>query len=112
MTQEGCISNKNKRGKNTTTQVQLYKIEDNSYIADTPGFSTFDINEIESIDLCHYYKEFILHMYKCKFVGCSHIKEENCGVKEAIREGLIEESRYKRYCKIYNDLKTKEIKRW
>lgn len=112
MTQEGLISNKNKRGKNTTTQVNLYNIEKNSYIADTPGFSTFDVSEIESVDLCHYFIEFVPYIEKCEFVGCSHVKEQNCGIKQAIELGEISQERYDRYCKIYNDLKQKEERRW
>lgn len=112
MTQEGLISKKNKRGKNTTTQVNLYKVVDDSYIADTPGFSTFEITEIESIDLCHYLPEFVPYIEKCEFVGCSHIKEQNCGIKQAVKDGNIAEERYQRYCKIYEDIKTKEAKKW
>ena len=58
ITEEGNISHKNKKGKNTTTQVNLYKIKENSYIADTPGFSTFDVNEIEKEELAKYFVEF------------------------------------------------------
>lgn len=112
ITQEGLISKKNKRGKNTTTQVNLYKIEDDTYIADTPGFSTFEITEIESVDLCHYFIEFVPYIEKCEFVGCSHIKEQNCGIKQAVEEGKISQERYDRYCKIYNDIKTKEERKW
>lgn len=112
ITQEGIISKKNKRGKNTTTQVDLYKINQNTYIADTPGFSTFDIYEIESVNLCHYFIEFVQYIDKCEFVGCSHIKEQNCGIKQAIEEGKISQERYDRYCKIYNILKEKEEKKW
>lgn len=112
MTQEGMVSSKNKRGKNTTTQVLLYKVQENSYIADTPGFSTFEITEIESTYLCHYFIEFVPYIEKCEFVGCSHIKEQNCGIKYAIEEGKISQERYDRYCKIYQDLKQKEAKKW
>ena len=80
LTLEGEISLKNKKGKNTTTSIKLYEINDNSYIADTPGFSTFEINEIQSQDLYKYFKEFSDE--NCEFVGCSHIKEENCGIKK------------------------------
>lgn len=96
--QEGNISNKNKRGKNTTTQVVLYKIEKNSYIADTPGFSTFDINEIDKKDLAYYFIEFRPYIEKCEYVDCSHIKEENCGIKKAVQEGKISKDRYERFC--------------
>lgn len=112
ITQEGVVSSKNKRGKNTTTQVNLYKIDEDSYIADTPGFSTFDICEIKSEDLCHYFIEFIPYIEQCEFVGCSHIKEQNCGIKQAIKEGKISKERYERYCKIYLDIKEKEERKW
>ncbi len=113
VTQEGEISKKNKRGKNTTTAIKLYEIDNNTYIADTPGFSTFDISEIESKDLDQYFKEFKENIENCEFVGCTHIKEENCGIKEAINNGNITEERYNRFCKIYEELKEKENrKKW
>lgn len=104
LTQEGDISDKNQRGKNTTTSTTLYKYKENSYIADTPGFSTFEINEIPKEDLCHYFVEFVPYLNKCEFQGCSHIKEENCGVKEALEAGKISSQRYENYIKIYNNL--------
>ena len=113
ITQEGEISKKNKRGKNTTTAIKLYEIEKDTYIADTPGFSTFDITEIESKELAHYFKEFEKEIANCEFVGCTHIKEENCGIKKAVEEGRIEKERYERFCKIYEELKQKEErKKW
>lgn len=113
ITQEGEISKRNRRGKNTTTAIKLYKIDKNTYIADTPGFSTFDISEIASKDLATYFKEFKENISNCEFVGCTHIKEENCGIKEAIEEGKIDKSRYERFCKIYQELKEKEeYKKW
>ena len=112
VTLEGEISKKSKRGKNTTTYTRLYEIDKNTFIADTPGFSTFDISEIESKDLCLYFKEFRKYINDCEFVGCTHIKEENCGIKNAIKEGKIEQERYDRFCKIYNELKEKEKRKW
>ena len=112
VTEEGEISKRNKRGKNTTTSIKLYEIDDNTYIADTPGFSTFDISEIESKDLEKYFREFKENIKNCEFVGCTHIKEENCGIKMAIEEGKIDISRYNRFCKIYNELKEREERRW
>ena len=112
ITEEGEISKRNKRGKNTTTSIKLYEIDDNTYIADTPGFSTFDISEIESKDLEKYFREFKENIINCEFVGCTHIKEEKCGVKMAIKEGKIDISRYNRFCKIYNELKEREERRW
>ena len=112
ITQEGEISKKNKRGKNTTTSTKLYEIDKNTYIADTPGFSTFDISEIESKDLAQYFIEFNKYIPNCEFVGCTHIKEENCGIKQAIEEGNIAQSRYERFCRIYSELKEKEERKW
>lgn len=112
MTQEGEISNRNKRGKNTTTSIKLYEIDKNTYIADTPGFSTFNISEIESNDLDKYFKEFRDNIQKCEFIGCTHIKENNCGIKTAIEEGKIDIGRYERYCKIYQELKEREERKW
>ena len=105
ITQEGEISQRNKKGKNTTTSIKLYEIDNNTYIADTPGFSTFDISEIEYNNLDKYFKELKEQIKNCEFVGCTHIKEEKCGIKEAIKNGQIDEGRYKRFCKIYEELK-------
>jgi len=112
ITQEGEISLKNKKGKNTTTDIKLYKINENSYIADTPGFSTFEITEIESNELFKYFKEFKIEEQNCEFVGCTHIKEENCGIKKALEEGKISNERYERFCKIYHELKEMEARKW
>lgn len=113
LTQEGEISNRNKRGKNTTTSTKLYEIEENTYIADTPGFSTFSIEEIPSNRLAEYFKEFKKEIQNCEFASCTHIKEENCGIKQAIEEGKISPDRYDRFCKIYEELKQKEQrKKW
>ena len=113
ITEEGEISKKNKRGKNTTTAIKLYEVVKNTWIADTPGFSTFEINEIESTDLDKYFKEFKDRIKDCEFIGCTHIKEENCGIKKAVEEGKISKDRYERFCKIYEELKEKEKrKKW
>lgn len=111
-TQEGEISQKNKKGKNTTTDTKLYEIEEGTYIADTPGFSSFEINEIESTDLDKNFREFKQEISNCEFVGCSHIKEQQCGIKKAIQENRISKERYENYCKIYEELKEKEKYKW
>ena len=108
ITQEGEISQRNKKGKNTTTSTKLYEIDENTYIADTPGFSTFDISEIEYKELDKYFKEYKPLIEKCEFVGCTHIKEKNCGIKNALEQGKIDASRYERFCKIYEELKEKD----
>ena len=112
LTLEGKISSKNERGKNTTTTVKLYELEENTFIADSPGFSTFDIYEIETTNLAEYFVEFKEYIEKCEFVGCTHIKEENCGIKQALKENKISQNRYERYIKIYEELKDREEHKW
>lgn len=111
ITEEGEVSHKSKRGKNTTTSVKLYKIDGNTYIADTPGFSTFDIYEINYKELSKYFREFIEASRKCKYQDCTHIREEECGIKRNL-EKQISISRYENYVKIYNELKDKEEHKW
>lgn len=112
--QEGLISQKSKRGKNTTTAVTLYELEKDTYIADTPGFSTFDITEIEYKELDKEFKEFIPYIQNCKYVGCSHIYEntKECAVKEAVDRNEITISRYSNYEKIYKELEEKYKRRY
>lgn len=112
VTKEGEISTKNKKGKNTTTDVKIYELDEDTYIADTPGFSSFEITEIESNNLDKYYIDFRNYIQDCEFVGCTHIKEESCGIKKMLEEGKIDNGRYDRFCKIYNELKEKEARRW
>lgn len=112
MTLEGEISKKNKKGKNTTTAIKLYEINNNTYIADTPGFATFDICEIESKELYKYFREFPQYEKDCEFIGCTHIKEKECGIKNAVQNKQINNDRYVRFCKIYNELKEKEKRKW
>ena len=111
-TEEGEISLKNSKGKNTTTSVNLYKIEEDSYIADTPGFSNFDIYEIPYRELYKYFKEFNEYVENCEYADCTHIKEYICGIKEAIQNGYIYKVRYDNYIKIYEELKDKEEHKW
>lgn len=106
ITEEGLVSQKNKRGKNTTTAVTLYELEKNTYIADTPGFSTFDINEIDYRNLDKEFIDFIPFIEDCRYVGCSHIYEgeKECNVKRAVLDGKISKSRYENFVKIYKEL--------
>ena len=99
------------RGKHTTRHTELIEVL-GGLIADTPGFSSFEISEIESIELDKYFREFKSEIVNCEFVGCTHIKEQNCGIKEAINVGTISQERYERFCKIYEELKEKEKYKW
>ena len=112
ITAEGEISHKNKKGKNTTTSVKLYEVNSNSYIVDTPGFANFELSEIESSKLENYFIDLKPYVEKCEFVGCTHIKEHNCGIKHALEEGKIAQERYDNFCKIYQELKDKEERKW
>lgn len=110
-TEEGEISQKNSKGKNTTTSVKLYKIEKETYIADTPGFSNFDIYEIPYKELYKYFREFNNFINNCEYADCTHIKENVCGIKSEIGK-RISESRYNNFKKIYEELKDKEEHKW
>lgn len=111
ITKEGEVSHKNKKGKNTTTSIKLYKIEDNTYIADTPGFSTFDIYEIPYKELFKYFKDIFKYANNCEYQDCTHIKETQCNVKKEI-ENNIAQIRYNNYVKIYEELKDREEHKW
>lgn len=110
ITEEGETSKKLEKGKHTTKFVELYKIANNTYIADTPGFSTYEIKDVDYNELDKYYLEFIPYISECEFRGCSHIKERNCGVKQAAEDKKIDAGRYQRYCNFYKKLK--EEKKW
>lgn len=111
-TLEGEISAKNSKGKNTTTSVKLYKVGEDAYIADTPGFSNFDIYEIAYKELYKQFKEFNEYVKNCEYVDCTHIKEKKCGIKEEVQNKKISETRYNNYKKIYEELKDKEEHKW
>ena len=112
ITEEGEISLKNKRGRNTTTDIKLYELDSNTYIADTPGFSTFDMYEIPYRELDKYFIEFRNSIDGCRYIGCSHIKEDECGIKSELNEGKIAKTRYENYVKIYDELKDREEHKW
>ncbi len=101
----GDISRKIERGKNTTRHTQVIPINDDTFIMDTPGFSSMDLPEMEKEDLWKCYPEFVPYEKNCRFIGCSHITEPDCGVKEALDEGKISAERYKNYCLIYEEMK-------
>lgn len=105
ISEEGETSKKLEKGKHTTKFVELYEIAPNSYIADTPGFSTYELKDINYRELDRYFSEFIPHIQDCKYRGCTHIKEEKCAVKKAVERRLISKGRYERYCTLYEKLK-------
>lgn len=109
----GEISKKLGRGRHTTRHAQLYKLENKGYIADTPGFSTFETNKYDIIkkdELSSCFTEFRDFAQKCRFKDCSHTKEKGCAVIEAVNAGIISASRHESYCQMYEE--AKNIKDW
>ncbi len=100
----GIVSEKLGRGKHTTRHVELFAIDETTYIADTPGFASFDIimmNTIEKQELQYYFREFKKHIGGCRFNDCAHLKEPGCAVTEALDAGEIMQSRYESYTRLY-----------
>jgi ribosome biogenesis GTPase / thiamine phosphate phosphatase len=106
----GAISEKIERGKHTTRHSEIIALGENTYIVDTPGFTSLDISEITKEELGSYYPEFVQYEPYCKFSGCAHISEPSCGVKEAVADGKISQVRYDNYKVLYEELKN--IKRY
>lgn len=101
----GDISHKIERGKNTTRHTQLIPVNDRTFIMDTPGFSSMDTPGLEKEDLWRLYPEFVPFEKECRFIGCSHISEPDCGVKNALTKSKISKTRYENYCLIYEEMK-------
>jgi len=103
----GSISEKIERGKHTTRHSELIWIEESTYIMDTPGFSSLYTNEFEKEELKYYFTEFKPYEGECRFLGCDHVHEPGCAVKEALEAGKIHSVRYKNYLDMYQELKDK-----
>ncbi len=109
----GDISRKLGRGRHTTRQVELFPLEGGGYLADTPGFSSVDLEKCEVIlkdELPHCFREFEPYLGSCQFTSCAHIGEKGCKVKQAVDEGKIHPSRYENYVELYHQVKN--IKEW
>mgnify|MGYP003289517429 CR=1 FL=1 len=104
----GSISEKIERGKHTTRHTEFIPIGEDTFIMDTPGFSSLAVFDMEKEELEQFYPEFDEYRDTCRFHGCSHTHEPGCGVKEAIQEGKISEERYENYKLIYEELKNKK----
>lgn len=108
--QTGAISEKIERGRHTTRHSEIIALGEESYIVDTPGFTSLAISEITKEELGRYYPEFLQYEPACKFQGCAHISEPFCGVKDAVEAGKISSVRYENYRLLYQELK--EVKRY
>lgn len=108
----GNISEKIERGKHTTRHSELISIEEDTYIFDTPGFSSLYVTDMEKEELKSYFPEFASYKDECKFLGCVHVNEPVCGVKEALKAGKISQSRYENYKLLYEELKENEKRKY
>ena len=109
----GAVSEKLGRGRHTTRHVELFPLGENTYVADTPGFSSFDTDQMELIlkeNLQYAFPDFGSFIGKCRFDDCSHRKEPDCAVRSAVDAGEIETSRYESYLRLYE--KSSQIKPW
>lgn len=100
------------RGKHTTRHVELFEVQQGSYVMDTPGFSILEITDIEANDVKKYFKEIAAYRGECRFADCNHFgtKPKDCAVAEAVENGDIAQSRFESYKQLYEALK--EIKSW
>lgn len=113
MLQTGEVSEKLGRGKHTTRHVELFPLGEDTFIADTPGFSSFDTDQMDVIlkeNLQYAFPDFAPYVGKCQFTDCAHLKEPGCAVRRALEEGLIQPTRYESYQRLYE--KAREIKTW
>ena len=109
----GEVSQKLGRGRHTTRHVELYRLEEDTYVADTPGFSSFDTDQMEVIlkeNLQYAFPDFGSYIGTCQFHDCSHRSEPGCAVRIAVEQGLVEKTRYDSYLRLYE--KASQIKPW
>jgi ribosome biogenesis GTPase len=109
----GAISEKIARGRHTTRHVELMKLPEGGYLADTPGFSAFDTERMDLVlkdELQYTFREFEPYLNRCQFTGCAHVKEKGCRIRAAKEAGDIADERYESYCRLYESVK--DIKEW
>ncbi len=104
----GNISEKIKRGKHTTRHSELIYVEEGTYLMDTPGFSSLYIDEIGKEELKEYFVEFRELEAECRFIGCNHLNEPGCAVKDALKEHKISRLRYENYVTLYEELRNQK----
>ena len=101
----GEISRKTQRGKHTTRHAELFALSADTFIMDTPGFTALELSEMEKEELKGYYPEFGKYEENCRFGGCVHINEPDCGVKEALLSGQISQVRYDNYRLLFEEIR-------
>jgi len=108
----GAVSEKIRRGKHTTRHSEFIRLKEDTYILDTPGFSSLELDDMEADDLKLFFPEFHPHEGKCRFRGCVHQNEPDCAIKQAGKAGLVSKQRYLSYIQLYKELKEKEKYRY
>ena len=103
----GSVSEKIRRGRHTTRHSQLFFLGEKTFMMDTPGFSSMYVEDMKAGDLKEYFPEFKQYEDGCRFLGCVHVGEKICGIKEAVEGGKISRSRYDNYVLMYQELKEK-----
>ncbi|MBQ3491241.1 MAG: ribosome small subunit-dependent GTPase A [Oscillospiraceae bacterium] len=109
----GEVSEKLGRGRHTTRHVELYHLDGDTYVADTPGFASFDTEQMDVIlkeNLQYAFPDFAPYLGKCQFHDCSHRSEPGCTVREAVTSGALEQTRYDSYLRLYE--KSSQVKLW
>ena len=109
----GEVSEKLGRGRHTTRHIELFELPNHTYVADTPGFSSFDTDQMEIVlkeNLQYAFPDFSPYLGHCQFHDCAHLKEPGCAVTAALKAGEIQPTRYESYTKLYE--KAKDIKLW
>ena len=109
----GQVSEKLGRGRHTTRHVELYRLDEDTYVADTPGFSSFDTDQMEVLlkeNLQYAFPDFAPFLGNCQFHDCSHRAEPDCAVRQAVEQGILEKTRYESYLRMYE--KSSQIKLW
>ena len=109
----GEVSHKLGRGRHTTRHVELYCLGEDTYVADTPGFASFDTEQMDVIlkdNLQYAFGDFSPYLGKCQFHDCSHRKEPGCEVRRAVEQGMVEKTRYDSYLRLYE--KSSQINQW
>lgn len=104
----GAVSIKTGRGKHTTRHSQIFEIQKDTFVVDTPGFSLLDLKNVKSPELNLYYTDMTTLQAKCRYHMCTHTTEPDCEVKKAVEEGRFNKNRYERYLTIYEEIKQAE----
>lgn len=104
----GEISQKIKRGKHTTRHSELFFLGEDTYVMDTPGFTSLRLPDMEKEELREYYQEFARYQDECRFQGCVHVSEPDCRVKRALEQGEIPQGRYGNYRQFYEELRERK----